>query len=101
MGLFSRKPKEYVFDQKTGCAVCKQSVLDELYYKVTFVDLDKRDRIVSVCLLHTGQTCFNKSVIEKLMPDNTVALITKHLDVDHLLAAKKSHRDHLLGQIKR
>jgi hypothetical protein len=55
MDLFSRKPKEYVYSPETGCAVCKQSVMDEPHYLIQFLDgHTARHQVVLEYRLHLG-----------------------------------------------
>jgi hypothetical protein len=90
MGLFSRKPKEYVFDQKTGCAVCKQSIEHGWHYIISFFDGETaRNEIVLQYRVHDSATCLNRDFIKKSQPAGTTLVITKAIKSDYVL---KMHR---------
>lgn len=75
MGLFSRKPKEHIFDATKDCAFCKQP-LDDIYFQVTFYDAEyiARKTVVHQVLLHLDSDyCRSEEFISKVQPAGTIA----------------------------
>ena len=98
MGLFSRKPKEYVFDPLTGCAACKQSLEDVVHHMITFYDgHTARQEIVLRYLLHHNNDCYNQENIRKSQPAGTVLtdqyVVPRHVAREAYEARKREEKE--------
>jgi hypothetical protein len=99
MGLFGRKTKEYVYSPETGCAVCKQSLANEWYYVVRFIDgHTARNEVVLEYRLHLGQACFDKDFIKRSQPAGTQLILQKQINTDAILKANEKRLAHLRSQ---
>ena len=101
MGLFSRKPKEYVFDYTTGCAVCRQSVQEDMHREITFYNGPISDGNIALrYFLHDTENCCNPEFIARSQP-----LGTTHVEMmiipEKVMQGFAKHGDRIKKQERR